>query len=85
MVDGHDARTFLLSVNEIIHPEVRMIYPDAIPPVFTLGCVCRDIQVTRLGNRYGHETERRPGESDASISSVPPPPVQNTYDALEPV
>ena len=35
MVDGHDARTFLLSVNEIIHPEVRMIYPDAIPPVFT--------------------------------------------------
>ena len=34
-VEGHDARTFLLSVNEIIHPEVRMLYPDAIPPVFS--------------------------------------------------
>lgn len=32
---GGDAESFLLSVNEIIHPEVRMIYPDAVPPVFT--------------------------------------------------
>ena len=39
-------------------------------PISSEGCVCRDIQVTRLGNRYGHETERRPGESDASISSA---------------
>ena len=29
-----DARSFLLSVNSIIHPEVRALYPDARPPVF---------------------------------------------------
>ena len=25
---------FLLSVNDIIHPEVRTLYPEAVPPVF---------------------------------------------------
>ena len=34
MLEAHDARSFLLSVNDIIHPEVRMPYPDAVPPVF---------------------------------------------------
>lgn len=29
-----DARQFLLSVNDIIHPEVKLLYPDSIPPVF---------------------------------------------------
>lgn len=29
-----DSLTFLLAVNDIIHPEVRMLYPKAAPPVF---------------------------------------------------
>jgi len=29
-----DAEQFLLSVNDIIHPEVKLLYPDSIPPVF---------------------------------------------------
>ena len=33
--DGHpDARSFLLTLNEIIHPEVRKLYPGAAPPLF---------------------------------------------------
>ena len=32
--DAHDARTFLTSVNDIIHPEVRTLYPESRPPVF---------------------------------------------------
>lgn len=34
VADAADARAFLMSVNDIIHPEVRMLYPDAVPPVF---------------------------------------------------
>ncbi|MBT5579010.1 MAG: heme NO-binding domain-containing protein [Acidimicrobiaceae bacterium] len=29
-----DARQFLLSVNDIIHPEVTVLYPDSVPPLF---------------------------------------------------
>jgi len=29
-----DARSFLLAVNDIIHPEVRALYPESVPPVF---------------------------------------------------
>lgn len=29
-----DARSFLMGVNDIIHPEVRALYPEAVPPVF---------------------------------------------------
>lgn len=29
-----DARSFLLTLNSIIHPEVRKVYPGATPPVF---------------------------------------------------
>jgi hypothetical protein len=33
--NGHaDARSFLLTLNSIIHPEVRKLYPGAITPVF---------------------------------------------------
>ncbi|MEH6433891.1 heme NO-binding domain-containing protein [Massilia sp. DD77] len=32
---GHDsARSFLLTLNNLIHPEVRKLYPGATPPVF---------------------------------------------------
>jgi len=32
---GHtSARTFLLTLNSLIHPEVRKLYPGATPPVF---------------------------------------------------
>jgi hypothetical protein len=35
---GHaDARSFLLTLNNIIHPEVRNLYPGAITPVFDFG------------------------------------------------
>ena len=33
--DGHDStQPFLLTLNDIIHPEVRKLYPDADVPVF---------------------------------------------------
>ena len=35
MATGHtSARTFVLSLNEVIHPEVRKLYPGADAPVF---------------------------------------------------
>lgn len=33
--EGHDCRSFLLTLNDIIHPEVRKIYPGADVPDFT--------------------------------------------------
>ncbi len=33
--DGHDCRSFLLTLNDIIHPEVRKLYPGAGVPDFT--------------------------------------------------
>ena len=52
MVTGHDARSFLLSVNDIIHPEVRMLYPDSVPPVFSFEEHDADLVVTyRSGRR----------------------------------
>lgn len=32
-----DARSFLLTLNNIIHPEVQKLYPGAITPVFDFG------------------------------------------------
>lgn len=32
-----DLRTFLMSLNDVIHPEVRKLYPDAVVPVFDYG------------------------------------------------
>ncbi|MBA3653310.1 MAG: heme NO-binding domain-containing protein [Actinobacteria bacterium] len=32
--DGHDCRSFLLTLNDIIHPEVRKLYPGADVPDF---------------------------------------------------
>lgn len=34
METGADAMSFLADVNEIIHPQVRVLYPEAVPPVF---------------------------------------------------
>jgi hypothetical protein len=34
MSDADDAFAFIRSVNDIIHPEVLKIYPQAVPPVF---------------------------------------------------
>ena len=31
---GTDSLAFLGDVNEIIHPQVRVLYPEAVPPVF---------------------------------------------------
>lgn len=31
---GTDALSFLCDVNDIIHPQVRALYPEAVPPVF---------------------------------------------------
>lgn len=37
---GHpDTRSFLLTLNNIIHPEVRKLYPGASPPVFDFDAV----------------------------------------------
>lgn len=35
---GHtDTRSFLLTINDIVHPEVRKLYPDADVPIFGFG------------------------------------------------
>jgi len=35
---GHtDARSFLLTLNNLIHPEVQKLYPGAVTPVFDFG------------------------------------------------
>lgn len=52
--DGHsDTRSFLLTLNHIIHPEVRKLYPGAATPVFDFDT--SDDQVLRIGYR----SERR--------------------------
>jgi len=35
LTDAPDAYSFIRKVNDIIHPEVLKLYPDAIPPLFT--------------------------------------------------
>jgi len=35
--DHADTRAFLLTLNDIIHPEVHKLYPGAITPVFDFG------------------------------------------------
>ena len=34
--EGHDLRSILPTLNHVIHPEVRKLYPGANPPVFEL-------------------------------------------------
>jgi len=34
--EGHDLRSMLPTLNHVIHPEVRKLYPGANPPVFEL-------------------------------------------------
>lgn len=34
VTEAGDARSFLMAVNDIIHPEVRALYPESVPPVF---------------------------------------------------
>lgn len=38
-----DARSFLLTLNNIIHPEVRKLYPGARPPVFDFDTSSTDL------------------------------------------
>lgn len=35
--EGHDLRSVLPTLNHVIHPEVRKLYPGANPPVFDVG------------------------------------------------
>jgi Haem-NO-binding len=35
--EGHTCRSFLLTLNDIVHPEVRKLYPGADVPDFTFG------------------------------------------------
>jgi len=52
--EGHDAtRSFLLTLNEIIHPEVRKLYPGADVPTFTFDTSDAD------GLTIGYESKRR--------------------------
>ncbi|MDH4074803.1 MAG: heme NO-binding domain-containing protein [Acidimicrobiia bacterium] len=49
-----DAETLLRRVNDIIHPEVLKLYPDAIPPVFEFVESPAGLQVTyRSARRLG--------------------------------
>ncbi|MFC4161008.1 heme NO-binding domain-containing protein [Chitinimonas lacunae] len=51
---GHgDSRSFLLTLNHIIHPEVRKLYPGATTPVFDFDT--SDDRILRIGYR----SERR--------------------------
>lgn len=36
LTEFHDARSLLLGLNSVIHPEVRKVYPGADAPVFTV-------------------------------------------------
>lgn len=55
---GHSsARSFLLTLNEIIHPEVRKLYPGATPPVFDFDPVAGFEGADRLV--IGYRSARR--------------------------
>ncbi|MFI9330248.1 heme NO-binding domain-containing protein [Kitasatospora sp. NPDC052868] len=46
--DGHSStRTFLLTLEDIIHPEVRRLYPGAQVPSFTFDTSSEDVLVMR--------------------------------------
>ena len=47
------ARRFLLTLNEIIHPEVRKLYPGAVVPVFDFDSTSPDILLV------GYKSERK--------------------------
>lgn len=48
-----NTRSFLLTLNNIIHPEVRKLYPGASPPVFDFGTADNDRMV------IGYNSARR--------------------------
>lgn len=51
---GHDTtRSFLLTLNKIIHPEVKKLYPGAAPPVFDFDTSNAD------SLRIGYRSERK--------------------------
>lgn len=49
--DVADARSFLRKVNEVIHPEVLKLYPQAIPPIFEFEDDGDDLLVTYRSRR----------------------------------
>jgi hypothetical protein len=52
---GHtDTRSFLLTLNSIIYPEVRKLYPGAITPVFDFDTSSAD--VLQIGYNSPHST-----------------------------
>jgi hypothetical protein len=46
-----DPFTFLRGVNDIIHPEVRKLYPDSVPPAFEFADVDGALQLTYRSKR----------------------------------
>lgn len=48
----HEAtRPFLLTLNDIIHPEVLKLYPGAVPPVFAFDSSSEDVLVMEYRSR----------------------------------
>ncbi len=45
------AKELLTSVNDIIHPEVKMLYPDAVPPTFEFSDTNEGLLVHYLSDR----------------------------------
>lgn len=57
--DGHaSTRSFLLTLNDIIHPEVRRLYPGADVPVFDFNPV-PGLEVGEDGLTVGYRSPRR--------------------------
>lgn len=48
--EHRSARTFLLTLNDIIHPEVRKLYPGAEVPDFTFDVSSKETLVIRYGS-----------------------------------
>ena len=51
--EGHSTHSFLLTLNDIIHPEVLKLYPGANPPDFTFTSTGVEILT------IGYQSERR--------------------------
>jgi Haem-NO-binding len=49
-VGQDDIRTFVVALNDIIHPEVRKLYPGADVPTFGIGRSAPDSVVLRYGS-----------------------------------
>lgn len=48
LLHGHTAKSFLLSVEDVVHVEVRKLYADALTPTFRY----QDLSPTRLSIHY---------------------------------